>query len=103
MPGNVGERFQALALLEEGVSVQRIIELTGLSKTTTYRLKRNAVLHGYAPSESRVLKAKYVDDGHCSGRPRKAPNEKADELENAIQKDRAGRNATQEKWMGSHI
>ncbi|KAI9776974.1 MAG: hypothetical protein M1839_009118 [Geoglossum umbratile] len=64
-------RIQALALVEEGVTVKRVMELTGLARATVYDLKRKTRQRGYDPAVSRVLKMEYVEDAPRSGRPKK--------------------------------
>ena len=54
---------QALALLEEKIPVQRIVEITQMSKTSIFRLRRTAKSRGYNPSISRQLKVEYLEDG----------------------------------------
>src|SRR4051812_21821899 len=76
----VAQRIQALALLEEGVTVKRIEEVTELSRATIFRLRQNARARGYDPEVSRVLKAEYVEDAARSGRPREISKEQGEEL-----------------------
>ena len=65
-------RIQALALVEEGIAVKRVTELTGLARATVYDLKKKARQRGYDPTISRILKMEYVEDAPRSGRPKLA-------------------------------
>ena len=66
---DLATRAQALALLEEKIPVQRIVEITQMSKTSIFRLQRTAKSRGYNPSISRQLKVEYLEDGLRSGQP----------------------------------
>jgi transposase len=94
---NVATRVQALALYEEGIAVKCIMEITGLSRSTIYDLRKKARERGYDPTVSHVILLKYVEDAPRSGRPRKATEEKTAGLLDHVRKDRTGREkSTQE-------
>ena len=77
---DIAVRIQALALAEEGITVERIIEITGLSRRTIFNLKKRARERGYNPAQSRALKMEYVEDAPRSGRPKVTTEEKRKEL-----------------------
>jgi hypothetical protein len=61
MPGctiPITRRVQALVFLEEGIPVLRIIEHTGLTKSTIFRIKQIATEQGYGPKVSYEATAK---------------------------------------------
>jgi hypothetical protein len=66
---DLGQRLQALALAEFGVAQTVVTEITGLSRSSVSRLKKQARERGYDPSVSRALKLEYVEDAPRSGRP----------------------------------
>ncbi|KAI9785876.1 MAG: hypothetical protein M1816_008203 [Peltula sp. TS41687] len=73
---SVALRIQALALFEEGVPVERVKEITGMSRSAVFRLRQTAKNRGYDPNVSRELKEEYVQDAPRSGRPRKDAEKK---------------------------
>lgn len=68
---SVALRIQALALFEEGIAVERVKDITGMSRSAIFRLRQTARARGYDPNVSRELKEEYVQDAPRSGRPRK--------------------------------
>ena len=69
---DVGTRMQALALLENGVLVKTIQEITGITQSAIYWLRTNAKQRGYNPQQSKKLILAYIEDVPRSGRPTKA-------------------------------
>ena len=67
---SIAQRAQAFALLEVGIPVKRICEITGLSKSTVFRIRQTAKERGYDASISQVFKDEYFEDAPRSGRPR---------------------------------
>jgi hypothetical protein len=71
MPGRsspITLRAQALTLLEEGNLVTRIMEHTGLSKATIYRIKNTTIEQGYETKVSTELEGR---NNHREGRRKK--------------------------------
>jgi transposase len=84
-------RIQALALVEEGITVKRVMEVTGLSRRTIFNLKKRARERGYDPAQSRTLKMEYVEDAPRSGRPKVITEEKRNQLVEEVRKNRDNR------------
>ncbi len=94
------ERIQALALIEEGVAVDRVTTVSGMSKASIYRLQKTARARGYDPTVSRKLKDEYVQDAPRSGRPKKLSPEQEQHLLEVLQNNRnPGTGNTPEKTM----
>jgi transposase len=91
------ERIQALALIEEGVPVDRVTTVSGMSKASIYRLQKTARARGYDPAVSRRLKDEYVQDAPRSGRPKKLSPEQEQELLQVLQKNRNGHEKTMQQ------
>jgi hypothetical protein len=70
---DLGQRIQALALLEAKVPVKQISTLSGLSRSQIFNIRQKAVARGYDPNTSPHLKIEYVTDAPRSGRPRTRP------------------------------
>ena len=87
---SVALRIQALALFEEGVPVERVKEITGMSRSAIFRLRQTARSRGYDPNVSRELKEEYVQDAPRSGRPRKDAERKQGELPETTDASAAG-------------
>jgi transposase len=85
---------QALALLEEGVSVSRIIEYTGLSKATIYRIRKIAIERGYDPKINREFKDDYFTDAPRSGRPKIITEDTTSKVTEVVRTNREGREMT---------
>ena len=58
---DVGVRVQALSLFEFGVPIAQIMDLTNVSKSTLYDLRKNAIARGYDSSTSKKILLKYVE------------------------------------------
>lgn len=84
---DLGTRIQALSLLEYGVHWEKVVEITGVSKTAVYRLRSTAIARGYKPEESKILLLEYVIDAPKPGRPTKAKEDIEQESEEVIHKD----------------
>src|ERR1700716_2176631 len=66
---DVGIRIQCLVLLEYGVPVDLVSEITKVYKASIYRFRRIAVERGYDPGKSRQILLSYLEDAPKSGRP----------------------------------
>ena len=88
---DVAIRIQALALADEGVRIERIKEITGLSKRAIYDIKAKAKRRGHDPTISRALKLEFVEDGERSGRPVEITEAREQEVPDTVRKDRNGR------------
>ena len=84
-------RAQALALLEEGISVPRIIEITSLSKATIYRIQKIASERGYDPEVGREFKDEFFTDAPHSGCPKVITEEVTNKILETVCKDVKGR------------
>ena len=65
MPGHkidITLHAQALVLLEESISLSRIIEITSYSKSLIYRIKQIAYERGYDPAVSKEIKDEFFVD-----------------------------------------
>lgn len=91
---DIATRAQALALLEEGVSLPRIIEVSKMSRTSIFRIRQLAYTRGYDPAISRQIKDEYVATATRSGRPCTITAEQKEEVLKLVQEDRAGREKT---------
>ena len=94
-------RIQALALVEEGITVKRVMEITSLSRRTIFDLKKKARERGYNPAQSRTLKIEYVEDASRSGRPKEVIEEKKQELLDYVRKNHENREKSSEElgWL----
>jgi transposase len=59
---DLGVRIQALALLEAGIKMDRIIEITKISRSQIYRYRKKAKEAGYVGENDLRLKIEYIDD-----------------------------------------
>ena len=91
---DVGERIQALTLLEFGWKPSEIAKILPFSVRHIYRLRKLAIERGYNPAESRSILIQYVQDAPKAGRPLKATKEKEEEIEKTITLDRYAREKT---------
>ena len=66
-----GVRLQALIMVECGMPLEEITCITGVTRSTIYRLKKKARERGYVPNISRALKLEQVTDNPLSRSPRK--------------------------------
>jgi transposase len=94
LQNNVGTRIQALCLLEFGVHWSQIVEITGVSKASIYRLRATAIARGYKPEEDKRLLIEYVEDAPKSGRPIKATEDVKAEVVKVISKNSTTRSLT---------
>jgi len=65
MPGrktDISLRTQALVLLEEGIPVSRIMEITSYSKFSIYHIKQITYEQGYNPAVNRAFKNEFFVD-----------------------------------------
>ena len=91
---DVATRAQALALAEEGVSVTRVVQLSGMSRSSIYRLQKTARVRGYGPTISRQILNQLVQDAPRSGRPKEITALQEEALIEQVQRDRFGREMT---------
>ena len=68
--GPIAVRAQALALLECSIPVKTIMEITGLCKSTIFRIRQIAKDRGYNPEVSTAFRNAYFVDAPRSGRPK---------------------------------
>jgi transposase len=73
---SISIRAHALALLEEGVHIDRIRERTGLSESAIYRVRQRARRRGYDSDNNFVFKDEFFTDEPRSGRPKEMDEEK---------------------------
>jgi hypothetical protein len=93
MPGRkmlITLQVQAFVLLEEGVLLSRIIEYTGLVKSTIYRIRKIAFKRGYDPSVSHEPKDEYFTDAPRSGRPTVITEEATAGILNKVKENHEG-------------
>ena len=93
---DAGTRLQALALLENNVSVTRIVEITSISKPSIYGLRKTVILQGYNPQESLKLFLEYVTNAPQSGRPIKATVEVKEAVKTIVTKNSTTRQLSTE-------
>ena len=91
---DTGTRMQALALAEAGIAVATIIAITGISRYSITRLRKQARSRGYDPDQSKRLLHSYVVDAPRSGRPPVITPELESAIIAAVRKDRYGREKT---------
>jgi len=98
---DVAVHIQALALVEEGISVNRVMQITGLARRTIFDLKKRARERGYNPTLSRALKMEYVEDAPRSGRPKVVTEEQRETLLAHVRSSREGREKSTEElgWL----
>ena len=87
----IGQRLQALSLIEHGISAKVVQAITEVSIQSISSLKRKARDRGYDPTVSRVLKVEYVQDAPRSGRPSKVTPAIEQAILNNVRHDRNGR------------
>jgi transposase len=69
-------RAHALALLEEGVHIDRIRERTGLCESAIYKVRQRAHKRGYHRDDNFIFKDEFFTDEPRSGRPREMDEDK---------------------------
>ena len=97
MPGkkhSVGDRIQALALIEEGIPIGQVVEVSNMLKASIYQLKKTARSRGYDPTVSPHIKEKYVADAPRTGRSKVTSTEDETRIVEHVQKSRQGRKST---------
>jgi hypothetical protein len=85
---------QAFALQEEGISVARIKEITGLAISMIYHIKKIAFERGYDPEISREFKDEYFADVSHSGRSKIITEESTAKVLKIVCKDKEGTETT---------
>jgi hypothetical protein len=65
---SIGQRIQALYQLDRGDPIFKIINNTGVKKSSIYNLRTKAISLGWLPGT--LVEPKYVDDLPRSSRPR---------------------------------
>ena len=93
--GPIAVHAQALALLECSIPVKTIMELTGLSKSTIFRIRKTAKDRGYDPGISTAFKNTYFVDATRPGRPKTVTTpENTQMLIERVSSNRTGRELT---------
>ena len=87
-------RAQALALLEVDTSIAKIIEQTGLVKSTIYRIKKIAYECGFDPTKDSAFKDKFFEDAPHSGCPKVITAEATTKVLEEIRESHEGRGKT---------
>jgi hypothetical protein len=87
-------RVQVLVLLKVNTPIAKIIEQTGLVKSTIYRIKKITYEHGFDPAKDNVFKDEFFEDASCFGRPKIITTEVATKVLEEVKKDREGREKT---------
>jgi Transposase len=77
---DVGIRIQCLVLLEWGVPIDLVSQVTNVHKASIYRFRRIAIERGYDPAKSRQILLKYLEDAPRSGRPTVCTQEVVDKV-----------------------
>jgi hypothetical protein len=88
---------QALALLEEGIPLSRIIKITSYSKSSIYCIKQIAYERGYDPAVSKEFKDDFFVDAPCTSRPKVITEEKTAIVLEEVKKSYEGREMTSNK------
>ncbi len=65
---SLAQRAQALALLEENVPWTRILERTGLTRSTLYNIRKRAEERGYDKDRNFIFRNEFFEDNRRSGR-----------------------------------
>jgi transposase len=91
---DLGVRIQALCLLELGIPIPEITKITGVARSSIYRIRAIATTRGYQPDEDKKLLIKYVEDEPRSGAPVKATDEVKAEIVKIITKNSTTRSHT---------
>jgi transposase len=87
-------RAQSVALKAHGVSASDVRRETGVSERQLRKYWVKATSRGYKPNESKALKDEYLTDEPRSGRPKVLTDEKIQELNDLVTRDRHGREKT---------
>ena len=86
-PHDDGTRVQALALLSVKTPMAEIIEKTGYTESTIYKIRKKAKSRGYDPSKDEKILLAYVTDAPKTGRPKKCTPEVEEAIIKAISKN----------------
>jgi uncharacterized protein YerC len=73
---SISLRAQALALLEEGMHMNRVKERTGLSESAIYRIRRRAQHRGYNSQGNFIFKNEFFTAAEQPRRAREMDEEK---------------------------
>jgi transposase len=93
---DIGARVQALTLFEVKCPIPEITAISGVSKTSIYRIKQTALERGYNPEVCRTILASFVEDAPKSGRPCKATPDVEDLIIQTISKNSTTREYSQQ-------
>lgn len=88
---DLGQRLQALSLVEHGLSPKEASKASGVSPQTISRLRKQARERGFDPSVSSILKIEYVEDVKRSGRPTVRTPEVIQTILDTVRANRNGR------------
>jgi hypothetical protein len=66
---DVGIRIQCLVLLEYGVPIDIVSQITNVHKASIYQFRRIAVVRGYDLKKSQQILLSYLEDAPKSRRP----------------------------------
>jgi hypothetical protein len=77
---DVGIRIQCLVLLEWGVPIDLVSQVTNVHKALIYWFRRIAIERGYDLAKSRQILCKYLEDAPRSGRPTVCTQEVIDKV-----------------------
>ena len=67
---SISQKARAFALLENGVSMERIVSVTGLSASTIHRIRQVAYERGYDPVTNPAYQDELFKAAPRSGRPK---------------------------------
>ena len=88
---SISQKARVFALLEEGVPVNHITNLTGLSFSTIYRIRQLACECGYNPVTNAVFQDEFFKDAPRTGRPKALNKQQTKDLLDLVRKDYHGR------------
>jgi hypothetical protein len=83
-----------LSLLDAKIHIDRVSELSGISRKQIYYLRKQAKKQDYNPIISSVICKEYVTDKPHSGRPKKITKELKQEILEDVGKNHKGREKT---------
>ena len=77
---DIVERARVLALLEHGVPVKQVSNITDVSSSTVYQIRKVAYDRGYHPVTNPTFKDEFFKDAPRSGRPEALDEEQTQKL-----------------------
>jgi hypothetical protein len=90
----VGDRVQALALIEEGIPIGRVVEVSGMSRASVYRLRKTARSRGFDPQVSPHIKEEHDADAPRVGQPKVITVDDEAHIIEHVQDSRQGRESS---------